>query len=103
MNYKVIKNDEAKNLSSIELLNSLYTTEQGLSSSVIDERRSFYGYNEINEKKSSPIVIFLKFFWGPIPWMIELAIILSAILDDPTDFIIISILLLFNAVVGFFQ
>ena len=103
MDYEIITKDSAETLSNKQLLESLRTQETGLTSPEIELRRNFYGPNEIIEKKSSPLVLFLKFFWGPIPWMIEIAIILSAMLNDVADFVIISILLIFNAIVGFFQ
>jgi len=31
------------------------------------------GYNEIAEKETNPLLKFLTYFWGPIPWMIEAA------------------------------
>ena len=46
---------------------------------------------------------FLTYFWGPIPWMIEVAVILSAIARHWPDFGIILLLLLANAVVGFWE
>ena len=46
---------------------------------------------------------FLGFFWGPIPWMIEAAAVLSAAVGHWVDLTIISVLLLFNAAVGFWQ
>lgn len=30
-----------------------------------------YGSNELIEKTQSPILKFLSYLWGPIPWMIE--------------------------------
>jgi len=62
-----------------------------------------YGSNELIEKTQSPILKFLSYLWGPIPWMIEAAIILSAIIQDYTDLIIITALLLVNALVGFIE
>ena len=41
-------------------------------------RLTRYGYNELPEKKINPLLKFLSYFWGPIPWMIEVAVILSA-------------------------
>ena len=38
-----------------------------------------FTYNELPEKKANPVLKFLTYFWGPIPWMIEAAAILSAI------------------------
>jgi H+-transporting ATPase len=62
-----------------------------------------YGPNEIVEKKRSPIVAFLRYFWGPIPGMIEAAIIISAFIQHWDDLAVISLLLAANAVVGFWQ
>src|SRR5208337_3770150 len=46
---------------------------------------------------------FLRYFWGPIPWMIEAAVLLSALIGHWDDFAIILALLFVNAVVGFWQ
>lgn len=45
----------------------------------------------------------LTYFWGPIPWMIEAAVILSGVLRHWPDFFIILLLLVANATVGFWQ
>ena len=55
------------------------------------------------KKKVNPVLKFLGYFWGPIPWMIEASAILSGIVRHWDDLIIISILLVFNALVGFWQ
>jgi H+-transporting ATPase len=75
----------------------------GLSSEEAEKRLQKFGPNEIPEKKRNPILKFLSYFWGPIPWMIEVAVVLSAILAHWDDFGIISALLMVNAVVGFWQ
>ena len=59
--------------------------------------------NEIEEKKTNELLKFLSYFWGPIPWMIEAAVILSAVARHWPDFGIILVLLLANAVVGFWE
>ncbi|MEZ5148005.1 MAG: plasma-membrane proton-efflux P-type ATPase [Bacteroidales bacterium] len=79
------------------------TTNKGLNSNEVKERIQKYGPNEIAEKKQSAIIKFLRYFWGPIPWMIEAAVILSAVVADWTDFGIILLLLFTNAVVGFIE
>jgi H+-transporting ATPase len=76
---------------------------RGLSSREAAARLAQYGPNAIEERKRSPLLAFLGYFWGPIPWMIEVAAVLSAIVRHWADLIIILILLLFNAVVGFWQ
>ncbi|WP_297475618.1 plasma-membrane proton-efflux P-type ATPase [Thermococcus sp.] len=77
--------------------------KRGLSEEEAKRRLREVGPNEIPEKKVSPIVKFLSYFWGPIPWMIEIAAILSAIVHHWEDFGIIVSLLIINAVVGFWQ
>ena len=67
------------------------------------KRLTQYGPNEIEEKKINPLLKFLTYFWGPIPWMIEAAVLLSAFARHWPDFFIILVLLLANAVVGFWE
>ena len=68
-----------------------------------EKRLTQYGPNEIAEKRTNVILKFLSYFWGPIPWMIEAAVILSAAARHWPDFGIILVLLLANAVVGFWE
>jgi H+-transporting ATPase len=77
--------------------------EKGLTEAEAEERLARYGRNELIEKKRSPVVKFLLSFWGPIPWMIEIAAVLSGVIHHWEDFSIITILLVINAVVGFWQ
>jgi H+-transporting ATPase len=76
---------------------------QGISSTQAAERLQQYGPNALQEKKSSPLFLLLSYFWGPIPWMIEVAAILSALVRHWADFWIILALLIFNAGIGFWQ
>ena len=62
-----------------------------------------YGPNELEEKKTHPLLKFLSYFWGPIPWMIEIAVILSGVVRHWPDFFIILLLLFTNAIVGFWE
>ncbi len=103
MDQEAINSENAKNMDKKEAFQRLVSGEKGLSGSEAKKRLLQYGYNEILEKRVSPVVRFLKYFWGPIPWMIEIAAILSAIIRHWEDFWIIFALLLLNAVVGFWQ
>jgi H+-transporting ATPase len=86
-----------------ELFEKLESDTGGLSSSEAGNRLNQYGLNEIEEKKVSLLRKFLGYFWGPIPWMIEVAAILSLVVRHWVDFYIIIALLIFNAIVGFWQ
>jgi H+-transporting ATPase len=92
-----------KSISITKLQEELKTSPDGLSQNEAQERLKQYGYNEIPEEKINPFLKFLSYFWGPIPWMIEAAAILSAVVRHWPDFIIIFILLLANAVIGFWE
>jgi H+-transporting ATPase len=86
-----------------ELQARLNASPNGLSQEEAQRRLAQYGYNELPEEKANPILKFLSYFWGPIPWMIEVAAILSALVRHWPDFGIILALLLVNAVVGFWE
>ncbi|HZD51775.1 MAG TPA: HAD-IC family P-type ATPase, partial [Woeseiaceae bacterium] len=86
-----------------DLETRLGVTTEGLSGAEAARRLQQYGYNELVEKKVSPLRQFLSYFWGPIPWMIEAAAVLSLVVRDWADFAIIMLLLIANAAVGFWE
>jgi H+-transporting ATPase len=81
----------------------LGSSAEGLGQAEAQKRLAQYGPNEIEEKKTNAFLKFLTYFWGPIPWMIEAAVILSAVAQHWPDFFIILLLLISNAVVGFWE
>ena len=95
--------DDLKSLPMPELQKKLESSADGLSQAEAQKRLAQYGPNEITEKKTNQILKFLTHFWGPIPWMIEAAVILSGIVQHWLDFFIILLLLCSNAVVGFWE
>jgi H+-transporting ATPase len=103
MSREILSADEVKKSDVGELLTKLSASKKGLSSSEAGKRLQTYGPNEIPEKKVNPFVKFLGYFWGPIPWMIEAAVVMSAIIQHWPDFGIILMLLMLNAAVGFWQ
>jgi H+-transporting ATPase len=95
--------DDLKSLPMPELEKKLASSPEGLSQAEAQKRLTQYGPNEIEEKKTNPFLKFLSYFWGPIPWMIEVAVILSGVVRHWPDFFIILLLLVANAVVGFWE
>ncbi|MBT8159526.1 MULTISPECIES: plasma-membrane proton-efflux P-type ATPase [Arthrobacter] len=94
-------NSDLKSLPMPEVEKRLATSPDGLSQTEAGKRLAEYGPNEISEHKTSPLLKFLSYFWGPIPWMIEVAVILSGAVGHWPDFFIILVLLLANAIVGY--
>ncbi len=76
---------------------------KGLTQDEVSERLKKFGYNEIKEKEESWFHRLFRRFWGPIPWMIEIAAILSAVAKRWEDFTVIMVMLLVNAFVDFYQ
>ena len=95
--------DDLKELSVPDTFHKLSASAGGLTGEEVEKRLERYGYNEIAEKKVNPVLKLFSYFWGPIPWMIEIAAIISAVIQHWTDFWIITALLLVNAVVGFWH
>ena len=77
--------------------------DNGLARAEVDTRRKENGYNEVAEKKSRPVLKFLKKFWGISAWMLELIMVLSAVLGKYSDLVVVGALLVINAVLGFMQ
>jgi len=75
----------------------------GLSTQEAEQRLQQYGPNALEAQKVSIFLKLLSYFWGPIPWMIEVAAVLSALVQHWADFAIIMALLIFNAGVGFWK
>ncbi len=94
---------DLKSLPMAELEARLRSSPDGLGQAEAEERLQRYGPNEIEEKKSNAFLKLLTYFWGPIPWMIEAAVVLSAVARHWPDTAIISLLLVANAGVGFWE
>jgi H+-transporting ATPase len=101
-----VEHNNTKDLKTLPLSDvekDLASSPEGLTEAEAERRLLQYGTNEISEKKTNAFLKFLTYFWGPIPWMIEVAVILSAAVRHWPDFFIILVLLLSNAIVGFWE
>ncbi len=98
------KTDDYARQSTAETLRRLeVSAERGLTEQQARERLARFGANEIREKEEPLWHRVFRRFWGPIPWMIEAAAILSAVVQKWEDFAIIAVMLLVNAGLDFFQ
>jgi H+-transporting ATPase len=79
------------------------TGSDGLSSDEAARRLAEVGPNEIAEERRSVLLELLSHFWGPIAWMIEAAVVLTAVVGRWADFGIILVLLVMNGLVGFWE
>lgn len=100
MEFKVKNSSEYKNISLDETFNILSTTLDGLTETEARKHLEIFGYNEIKEKKKNPFLEFLLRYWGPMPWLLELAMALSFLLRHYFEAIIILILLTVNATIS---
>ncbi len=98
-----IDSHSAEKLQADDLFTRLDSTPEGLNAAEAQVRLTQFGRNALEGKKIRPLTMFLGYFWGPIPWMIEVAAILSALVRHWADFAIITALLIFNAIIGFWQ
>ena len=95
---------DTEKLSIQNILNQFNTNIQtGLSSSEAKNRLVQYGRNEFTQKDETTFERIIRRLWGPIPWMIELAAILSIAVQKWEDFIIIMVLLVANVAIDFMQ
>ncbi len=95
--------DDLKSLPLPDVEKKLGSSPDGITQAEAQKRLTQYGPNEIEEKQTNAFLKFLGYFWGPIPWMIEGAVILSGVVGHWPDFFIILVLLVSNAVVGFWE
>jgi H+-transporting ATPase len=75
----------------------------GLTSDEAKARLAKYGPNAMPDTTIPAWRMALAKFWAPVPWMLEAAIILQAALHEYVQAAVIAGLLVFNAVLGFFQ
>src|ERR1017187_10262802 len=75
----------------------------GLTSEEARLRLEKFGPNAVPDMSVHPLRRALTKFWAPVPWMLEAAIVLEAVLGKYVEAAIIAVLLAFNAALGFLQ
>ena len=87
-----------------EIFEELDTKKEGLSDKEAEKRLHEYGYNEIKEgKKISAVKIFLQQFNSSVVYILIAALIISIFVGERIDAIVIGIILVLNALFGFYQ
>src|SRR3989338_3856667 len=87
-----------------EVIKELHTSEKGLTENEVQERLKKYGLNEIQEgKKVSALSIFLNQFRNAVIWVLIFATALSAFLGEWIDVIVVAVIIVLIAVLGFFM
>lgn len=81
----------------------MHNKKTGLTTQEAQERLLQHGPNLVEEEKKHKPLIFLQKFWAPVPWMLEVTIVLQFFLDKYDEALIISLLLFSNAILSFFQ
>lgn len=99
----VRKTSDYKEISIEETLQALNTSLGGLAITEVENRIEEFGYNEIKEKKKNPFIDFISRFWGFLPFLLEITMILSFILSRVIEGFVILVLLIVNVLIGFFH
>jgi H+-transporting ATPase len=101
---KHAKRPDIASMSVPDMLATLHVnTDVGITEVEVYARRKEHGYNEVAETKGHPVLKFLRKFWGISAWMLELIIVLSAALGKYSDLVVVSALLVVNAVLSTLQ
>ncbi len=86
-----------------ESFQALESSPQGLTTAEASKRLATFGQNALEEHDIPLWKRLITYFWGPIPWMIEAAALLSAINGDWKSFGVIFAMLLINGGIGFWE
>eukprot|EP00873_Tetraselmis_striata_P006578 jgi/Tetstr1/426842/TSEL_017057.t1 len=75
----------------------------GLSESAVPDLRRQWGPNKLEEVQDNKLLKFLGYMWNPLSWCMEVAAIIAIGILDYVDFILIILLLLLNASIGYYE
>jgi H+-transporting ATPase len=100
---KPTSKDDLKSIPMADLQAKLQSSPKGLTQAEAAKRLASDGPNALKVEKTNAFLKFLSYFWGPIPWMIEVAVILSGVVRHWLDFFVILALLFSNAIVAFWE
>ena len=92
------------NLNVSDAIKSIDTSQKGLSEEEARKRLEKYGINELKQReKTSPFQIFIRQFTSCIVFILLAALVISLLIGEKLDAIVISIIVVLNGVFGFIQ
>ena len=87
-----------------EILKQYSTQKEGLSSDEANARLERYGLNKLkDQKKDSPLKLFLSQFLDVLIFMLIIAAIASYMIGNHLDAIVILVVVIINSIIGFIQ
>ncbi|HKO78742.1 MAG TPA: cation-transporting P-type ATPase, partial [Chitinophagaceae bacterium] len=87
-----------------EVLKETGSKPDGLDDAAVQQKTEEYGKNElISKKKISPLVIFLRQFLDVMILVLGVAAVISVFIGEVSDTIVIVVIIVLNAVIGFIQ
>ena len=86
-----------------EMTGTHVSPDRGLTTAEAVERLKHYGPNVAPEERRHPFLALLGKLWAPVPWMLEVTIILELTLGHYAEAWIIGALLAVNAILSFVQ
>lgn len=91
-------------LSAEEVLKQIKSSANGLTRAEVEQRWNEYGKNEISSKKKiSPLLIFFRQFFDVMILVLLVAAVISIFIGEVSDTIVIVVIIILNAVIGFIQ
>ena len=92
------------NIPAKQVLQEFESSRSGLTSAEANARLLRYGPNLLTgKKKTPPIVVFFGQFLSPLIYVLLLAAVISIVAGHLTDAIVVFVVLLVNAIIGFLQ
>src|SRR5579859_6472051 len=86
-----------------DLSPAISTAPSGLTTQQAEQLLSEYGPNAVAEEREHPLRNLGSKFWAPVPWMLEVAVVLEILLHKNIEAGVIAGLLVFNAALSFVQ
>jgi H+-transporting ATPase len=79
------------------------TSSEGLSEAEAAARLTRYGPNTLPQEHPHVLRAVLDKLWGPVPWLLEAAVVLELVAGKVTEALIVAALVVFNGVLGYVQ